>query len=151
MAAYSMDLRQRVARAWDADPDAEAIAAKYEVSRAWVHRLIQRRRETGSLAPRQQTKFRQRALDAHQEANLLALITAQPDATLAELRDALPTSAGVSTLWRAIDRSARPDRQKKPYTPTNSDALTSRRRGGTGRPGCRSGTSGATCFSMNVA
>ena len=28
------------------------IAAQYEVSRAWVHRLIQRRRETGSLMPR---------------------------------------------------------------------------------------------------
>jgi len=50
MAPYSMDLRQRVARAWDLQPDAEEIAAKYEVSRAWVHRLIQRRRETGSLA-----------------------------------------------------------------------------------------------------
>src|SRR5437016_1143958 len=60
MAAYSMDLRQRVARAWDTGMDAESVAAKYDVSRAWVHRLIQRRRETGSLAPRQQTKFRGR-------------------------------------------------------------------------------------------
>src|SRR2546430_5660920 len=49
MAPYSMDLRQRVARAWDGGLDADTIAAKYEVSRAWVHRLIQRRRETGSL------------------------------------------------------------------------------------------------------
>lgn len=104
MAAYSMDLRQRVARAWDADPDAEAIAAKYEVSRAWVHRLIQRRRETGSLAPRQQTTFRRRALDGDQQTKLRGLITARPDATLAELRDALPTSAALSTLWRTIDR-----------------------------------------------
>lgn len=104
MAPYSMDLRQRVARAWDAHPDAEAIAAKYEVSRAWVHRLIQRRRETGSLAPRQQTKFRRSALDGDQQTKLRALITARPDATLAELRDALPTSAALSTLWRTIDR-----------------------------------------------
>ena len=104
MAPYSMDLRQRVARAWDAHPDAEAIAAKYEVSRAWVHRLIQRRRETGSLAPRQQTKFRRGVLDEPQQAKLRALILAQPDATLAELRHALPTTAALSTLWRAIDR-----------------------------------------------
>jgi transposase len=104
MAAYSMDLRQRVARAWDADPDAEAIAAKYEVSRAWVHRLIQRRRETGSLAPRQQTTFRRRALTAAEQERLHQLITARPDATLAELQAALPTRAALSTLWRAIDR-----------------------------------------------
>ena len=103
MAPYSMDLRKRVARAWDTNPDADAIAAKYEVSRAWVHRLIQRRRETGSLAPRKQTKFRSRVL-AGREDRLAALITARPDATLAELREALPTTAALSTLWLAIDR-----------------------------------------------
>jgi transposase len=103
MAAYSLDLRKRVLRAWDSGMDAESVAAKYEVSRAWVHRLVQRRRETGSFVPRRQTKFRARVL-AGQEERLAALITARPDATLAELRDALPTTAGVSTLWRAIDR-----------------------------------------------
>jgi transposase len=104
MAPYSMDLRKRVARAWDAGLDADSVAAKYEVSRAWVHRLIQRRRETGSLAPRKQTKFRRRALVEAEEQRLAALITARPDATLAELKDALPTAAALSTLWRAIDR-----------------------------------------------
>jgi len=65
--------------------------------------LKQRRRETGSIAPREQTKFRGRAL-AGLVDRLAALIAAQPDATLAELRDALPTSAALSTLWRAIDQ-----------------------------------------------
>jgi transposase len=80
------------------------VAAKYSVSRAWVDRVKQRRRETGEVAPRKQTKFRRRALDEHQEYRLVALITVQPDATLAEWRDALPTTAALSTLWRAIDR-----------------------------------------------
>jgi transposase len=103
MAAYSLDLRKRVLRAWDAGMDAESVAAKYEVSRAWVHRLVQRRRETGSIAPRKQTKFRPRVLADH-ETHIAALIAAQPDATLAEVRDALPIAAGLSTLWRTIDR-----------------------------------------------
>ena len=98
MAPYSMDLRKRVARAWDAGLDADAVAAKYDVSRAWVHRLIQRRRETGSLAPRKQTTFRRRVLTTGDEHRLAALITARPDATLTELRDALPTSAALATL-----------------------------------------------------
>ena len=76
MAPYSMDLRKRVLRAWDAGMDAESVAAKYEVSRAWVHRLVQRRRETGSIAPRKQTKFRRRVL-ADQEPRLAALIAAR--------------------------------------------------------------------------
>ena len=56
--AYSLDLRKRVPRAWDSGMDAERVAAKYEVSRAWVHRLVQRRRETGSIELRKQTRFR---------------------------------------------------------------------------------------------
>ena len=39
-----------------------------------------------------------------EEARLAALITARPDATLAELRDALPTTAALRTLWRTIGR-----------------------------------------------
>jgi transposase len=103
MAPYSMDLRKRVARAWDVSGDADEIAATFAVSRAWVHRLIQRRRETGSLAPRRQTKFRSRVL-AGQEQRLAALITAKPDITLAELRHALRTTAALSTLWLEIAR-----------------------------------------------
>ena len=103
MAPYSMDLRERVARAWDTSGDAEEVTTTFGVSRAWVHRLVQRRRETGSIAPRQQTKFRSRVL-AGQEERLAALIAARPDATLAELREALPTTAALSTLWLEIDR-----------------------------------------------
>jgi transposase len=103
MAPYSMDLRERVVGAWDASGDTEEVAATFPVSRAWVHRLVQRRRETGSIAPRQQTKFRSRVL-AGQEARLATLIAARPDATLAELREALPTTAALSTLWLEIDR-----------------------------------------------
>jgi len=103
MAPYSMDLRKRVLKAFDASGHAEEVAETFGVSRAWVHRLAQRRRETGSMAPRQQTKFRARVL-AGREARLAALIAAKPDATLAELREALPTTAALSTLWLEIDR-----------------------------------------------
>src|SRR5438046_10499987 len=100
-APYSMDLRKRVMKAWDASGDADEVAATFGVSRAWVHRLAQRQRETGSLEPRKQTIFRARVL-AGQEDRLKALVTATPDATLAELRHALPTTAALSTLWLAL-------------------------------------------------
>jgi hypothetical protein len=41
---------------------------------------------------------------AGHEQRLAALIAARPDATLAELREALPTTAALSTLWLEIDR-----------------------------------------------
>ena len=101
--AYSMDLRERVFKAWQASGDADDVAATFGVSRAWVHRLAQRERETKSLAPRKQTKFRPRILAGH-EARLQALVAAQPDVTLAELRAQLPTTASISTLWTELDR-----------------------------------------------
>ena len=45
----------------------EDMAAKYSVSRAWVHRLQQRRRETGSIAPRKQTRWRTPILTPDQQ------------------------------------------------------------------------------------
>jgi transposase len=104
MAAYSMDLRTRVLADCDAGMRAEDVAAKYRVSRAWVHRLLQRRRETGEIGPRPQTKFRARRLDGEHEDRLRNLVTAQPDRTLAELREALSTSASLATIWRALER-----------------------------------------------
>jgi transposase len=101
MAPYSMDLRTRVLRDWDAGMKADDVAAKYSVSRAWVHRLQQRRRETGSIAPRRQTRWRTPVLTPHL-AQLEELIQAQPDRTLAELRAALGTSACLATIWRAV-------------------------------------------------
>ena len=102
-APYSMDLRTRVFKAWEASGDADDVAATFGVSRAWVHRLAQRQRETGSLAPRKQTKFRGRVL-AGQVERLHATVQARPDATLAEIREALPTTAALSTLWLELDR-----------------------------------------------
>jgi transposase len=102
-APYSIDLRKRVLKAWDASGDAEEVAATFGVSRAWVHRLAQRHRDTGSIAPRKPTKFRGRVL-AGQEDRLKALVNAKPDATLAELRENLPTTAALSTLWLELDR-----------------------------------------------
>ena len=101
-AAYSMDLRERVINDADAGVPSKELAARYHVSLAWVDALKQRKRETGSIAPKTQTKFRGRVL-AGQDDRLKALVTADPDATLAELREALQTAAGITTIWRALN------------------------------------------------
>jgi transposase len=103
MAAYSMDLRVRVLRDADAGLPSDALAEKYAVSRAWVDRLKQRRRETGEIAPRKQTRWRTPILHA-QLAQREALIRAQPDITLAELQEALRTPASRPTLCRTIQK-----------------------------------------------
>ena len=103
MAAYSIDLRLRVLRDADAGLPSDELAEKYSVSRAWVDRRKQRRRETGEVAPRKQTRWRTLILQA-QLAELAALIREQPDRTLAELQEALRTPASLPTLCRTIKR-----------------------------------------------
>ena len=103
MAPYSKDLRTRVLADRDAGLGSKEVAAKFRVSRSWVNRLVQRRRETGEVGPRPQTVFKQHAL-AGQEERLRALVAAAPDRTLAELREALPSAASLSSIWRALDR-----------------------------------------------
>jgi transposase len=95
-----MDLRERVIQDADAGLSSKELAARYHVSRAWVDALKQRRRETGAIAPHKQS-FEAGVLEG-QEDRLRALVT-QPDATLAELRDALRTAAAVSTVWRELN------------------------------------------------
>jgi transposase len=102
--AYSMDLRTRVLKDTDAGLSSKELAERYHVSRAWVDALKQRRRETGAFAPLKQTKFRGRALVEAETARLAALVAARPDATLTELRQALRTSAGLTTIWRALNQ-----------------------------------------------
>ena len=101
--AYSMDLRTRVLEDRDAGLAAADVAAKCRVSLSWVNRLVQRRRETGEVAPRPQTVFKKQAF-AGQEDRLRAVVDAQPDRTLAELREAMHSSASLSSVWRALDR-----------------------------------------------
>ncbi len=56
-----------------------------------------RRRETGEVTARVQRMLRRRALSTEQEHRLGLLLLVQPDATLAELRTALPTTAALSS------------------------------------------------------
>jgi transposase len=76
MAPYSKDLRTRVLANRDAgDLASKDVAAKFSVSRAWVNRLVQRRRETGEVELRPQPVFKPHAF-AGQEDRLRALVDA---------------------------------------------------------------------------
>ena len=102
MRAYSMDLRTRVLDAVDAGEPTAAVAARFAVSRAWVRRLAQRRRETGEVAPRVRPPNPPKLRESHDR--LRELLAAAPDRTLAELRAELGVAVALSTLWAAVRR-----------------------------------------------
>jgi transposase len=103
MEAYSLDLRQRVLAAVDAGQlRRPQIAALFQVSTSWIRRLVQRRRETGAIAPTPQRHGPLPALSDRQRRRLADLVRRRPDATLAELRQHLAAGVGTTTIWRAL-------------------------------------------------
>jgi transposase len=102
MEAYSMDLRRRVLAACDAGLGTAQVAKTFEVSPAWVRRLKQRRRELGTIAPLPHRSGPIPKLDAPRQQRLRELVSAQPDATLAELRERLGLQISLGHLCRAL-------------------------------------------------
>jgi transposase len=101
--AYSIDLRQRVLADCDAGLSTADAAAKYTVSTAWVRRLKQRRRETGSIDRRPPSPGRPVKLAPH-ESRVRELVRDDPDATLAQYRDRLGVAVGLGTLCAFLRR-----------------------------------------------
>ena len=105
MKPYSMDLRERVVAACDArEGTREQIAERFGVSDRWIRKLVQRRRETDSLAPLPRNPGRKRALNDRQMERLSRLIQKRPDATLKELRKSLRVKLSIAALDRAVRR-----------------------------------------------
>jgi transposase len=105
MRAYSMDLRERVVAACDArDGTREQIAERFSVSVAWARRLLQRRRETGSLEPKPRGGGRAPAFDDEAAGRLREAVGADSDATLAELARVAGVSCCPSAVHRALAR-----------------------------------------------
>ena len=115
--AYSMDFRRAVARAYDECGASAEVAEQFGCSESWVRRLIQHRRERGTLQPRTTARHDdQRSYDDADEQRIRELIKRKPDATLAEVAETLGKPAHVSTVSRTLERLGLP-RKKSPPTP----------------------------------
>jgi transposase len=100
--ALSMDLRDRMVEAVKSGASRNATAKRFAVSVSTVVKLMQRWQETGSAAPSQMGGWKDHALAGH-EVMVRALIEAQPDLTLAEIRTAL-AARGVQVGRSSVDR-----------------------------------------------
>lgn len=114
--AYPMEFRLLVAAAYDECGSSLEVAEEYGCSESWVRRLVQRRREGGSLAPITPKRPDMHKLDGADLGRLRTLIASKPDMTLAELAEALGNKASVPTVWRATQALGLP-LKKRPSTP----------------------------------
>jgi transposase len=110
MEAYSVEFRSEVLAACDANEGTHAVALRFKVSKAWVRRIKQQRRETGQIAPQKRTPSQPKW---HAWADwLLAKVADRPDIYLRELQAELKAERGeevclttICNACRALDQS----------------------------------------------
>ena len=102
---YSQDLRERVIRAVEGGASCHEAAAIFEVSPSSAIKWVARWRRSGSAAAKPMGGKRS-PLD-ERKGWLLALVAAEPDLTLQEIRDRLSArgiAVSASSVWRFYDR-----------------------------------------------
>ena len=97
--AYSQDLRDRVLAVCDRGMKTKQIADVFQVSRSWVRRVKQRRRETGETTARRAGNPGVVKVD---RIHLERLVREHPDATLVQLRDRMGIRCAISTISAAL-------------------------------------------------
>lgn len=122
--ALSVDLRQRVVDAVHAGSSCRAAAARFGVGVSSAIRWVARVRTRGDLTPdKRGGNVRSRRIDGHREF-LLALITAEPDLTLAEVAGRLEAATGYrplpSIVCRFFQRHGVTRKKRRPTPPNRT-------------------------------
>ena len=121
---YSMDFRRLALEKHLECGSSAEVAEEMGCSEAWVRRQAQHERERGTIEPRSRARLGdQRAYGDEDERTIRALIAAKPDATLAEVVEALGKPVSQSTASRTLKRLGLP-RKKSPRMPPSATAPT---------------------------
>ena len=86
MAAYSIDLRQKILSAYERRLGSQRVLAHlFGVSLSFVEKTLSRYRSTGELGPKPHAGGQKLRFDAAAQVRVRQMVDAQPDATLEEL------------------------------------------------------------------
>ena len=132
-AAYSQDLRGRVLAACDRGMPTKEVAEVFAVSRSWVRRVKQRRREHGETGPRKMGGPGPIKID---RTRLAELVAERPDATLKELREMLGIDCAESSICRALKKLGFTYKKRRSMPPSRTAPMSpsSARGGATSSP-----------------
>ena len=147
MTAYSIDLHQKILRAWERRFGSQrTIADVFGVSLAFVEKVLRQHRTTGNIAPKPHAGGQKSRLDAAAQAVIQRLVGGHPDATLQELCAGVAAETGVRvsvpTMCRALQHLGLP-RKKSHSTRRSATRRASRRPGRSTANGWRRSITGA--------
>jgi transposase len=147
MAAYSIDLRQKILRACERHLGSQrTIADVFGVSLAFVEKILRQYRATGDIAPKPHAGGQRPRLDVAAQTVVQRLVGDNPDATLEELCTGVAVETGrrvsVPTMCRVLQRLGLP-RKKSRSMRRNAIRRASNRRGRATSSRSQPSTSGA--------
>jgi transposase len=135
MKAISLDLRERIVASYDQGKSTrEEIAKRYQVSLGMVKKLLQQRRNTGSIGVRYDRCGRKpMILESHRQ-QMRTLLGKKPDLTLEELRAALKLKCTLPAIYYALAALGLTYKKRR-SGPANKAVPTSSASGGRGGGG----------------
>jgi transposase len=120
MRAFSMDFRLAVAAARDSGMETAEAVETFGCCPSWVRRLMQRRRQSGTLAPLLRRQPEQRKLKDQEQQRLREFLARRPDATLAELIEELDLHVHPGTLSRRLTAMGLPRKKRRSMPPNRT-------------------------------
>lgn len=122
MKAYSIDFREKVVKAYErGDTSIRKLAAKFDVSKAFVQRLLKQKKLTGHVQPQKQGGSMKRELDKY-STQLAHMVENYPDWTLSEYCEYWGETYNqwfsTSTMCRALQKEQL-TRKKRRYAVAN--------------------------------
>ena len=108
MQAYSLDLRERVVLSYENGLETiQEVAERFSVSRSFIKKMLARKRSTGDVAPVGHRGGQQKRLTEKHRQWLLKTVLAEPDITLADLKQLLENEKNISVSVPTLSRELR--------------------------------------------
>ena len=106
--AYSVDLRERVVRAFEVGGMTDhEVAALFGIGEATVHRWKRRHRETGSVAPRAHKSGNPPRVGTERWQLVQQIVKEEPDLTIPEVVQEFWRRSGTKVSCSAMGRTLR--------------------------------------------
>ncbi len=121
MATLSIDLRQRILKAYDKGAvTRQDVAERFDVSLGMVKKLLQQRRKTGDLAARHCYSGNKPKITEEHKCELKRLVNDHSDMTLEELRDATGLKCSVPAVFYALEKMELSLKKRRLSPPSNN-------------------------------
>ena len=106
MAAYSVDLRQKILSAWQNKEGTQRdLAKRFKVSLSFIRDFLRRYRETNEITARPQGGDRRSKLKREEQELLKTMVNEQSDIYLRELQAAIKERKAIEVSLSSLSRT----------------------------------------------